>query len=366
MKNITSILFVCALIFTNCKDSNTTIEDDPKLIRTTPFENNHFKIERASFNLPQAVTKIHFFDENNGISLSDSGSIFNTNDRGATWSLSYKLLNNDNCLRTLGFEVVNNQTIVAFASSPYCTLPNTDKRLNFSIRSTDKGKTWVDKNVNDSTLIKSITHDENQALYAVGQGIEGILDIRTAAILTSVDNGQTWKSLSTTNFGYLSNIFHFSPSKMLLVGPRSNTTNPRLISTDNGLTWNRILTSEFIQDVSFIDKTAYYLGQNNTKSVSYIYQSNDSGDNWTKVFTLNSTTNHVKMVSPTTTFIFGKSNSNLNAGFTYTFDGGKTWVDMTLLDNLDTGELITSSFYDSRNGYIVGSKKILYKITLKQ
>jgi hypothetical protein len=92
MKNITSILFFCVLLFSNCKEPNNTIEDDPKLIRTTPFENSQFKIERASINLPEAVTKIHFFDENSGICLSDSGSIFNTTDRGVTWSLSYKLL----------------------------------------------------------------------------------------------------------------------------------------------------------------------------------------------------------------------------------------------------------------------------------
>jgi photosystem II stability/assembly factor-like uncharacterized protein len=366
MKNITSTLFFCALIFTNCKDPNTTIEDDPKLIRTTPFENSHFKIERASINLPQAVTKIHFFDENNGICLSDSGSIFNTTDRGFTWSLSYKLLNPNNCIHSLGFEVIDNQTVVAFAGAPFCAIFDPNKDMNFIIRSTDRGKTWVDKNIINSTRLQGITKGINQTLYAVGQGITDLVDINTVTILASADNGQTWKLISTPHFWQPSSIFYFSPSKIIIIGPRNDGANPQLISTDNGLTWKESIASEFVQNISFIDKKGYYLGQNNFKPVSYIYQTNDIGENWSKILTLKTTTNQVKMVSPSTIFICGKGNSNLNAGFSYTFDGGKTWNDMNLLDSLDNGELITSSFYDSRNGYIVGPKKVLYKINLKQ
>jgi hypothetical protein len=99
MKILSVFIVFCALVFTNCQKSNANADEaDATNIKTAPFENSQFRIERASTNLPEATTKIHFFDESNGICLTGGvfstfevnnahkagGSIYTTNNGGLT------------------------------------------------------------------------------------------------------------------------------------------------------------------------------------------------------------------------------------------------------------------------------------------
>ncbi len=358
MKVLAPTLILCVLLFTHCKSIDNTPEIvDQNLIQKAPFENKDFRFERASTNLPDSISKIHFFDVYNGLCITQNGSIFISNDKGLTWTLSYR-----NVLR---FEIVNNQTIVAFAGGlPYAISSDTSNNIS---RSTDKGKTWTSSQIIKTTALQDITRGVDQNLYTVGQDFIGNANTGIVTILKSQDGGQNWTKLSRPNFFDPIKIVNMSPNKLVVMGyARTNEgTISQIISKDNGLTWEESKTYEYINSTSYSDKIGYYLGFNYGNNINNIYQTYNQGTTWIKIRTINNTVNQVIAVSPTIALILGRGDSNLNAGFSYTTNGGTSWTDMSLLDNLDSGQLINGSFYDAQNGYIVGSKKILYKLTWK-
>jgi photosystem II stability/assembly factor-like uncharacterized protein len=380
MKILFVFLVFCALIFTNCQKSSSNAEEiDVRVIKTAPFEDSQFKIERVSVNLPDATTKIHFFDQSNGICLTGGnkygvfynqgtehttgGSIYITNNGGSTWTPSYTFSKaSSGCLRPLGFEITEDNTIVAFASSAVCHSSDPDVRTNVVIQSTDKGQTWV-KNALDNTRLSAMTYGEDNTLYAIGGGTshEG------NSIFESKDNGTNWKRTAiSTSFGSMTNIMTLSDKKLLIRGSYFDTTNPQLLSVNNGLNWQKQSGNEYMLGVSKDEKMGLYLSEINGKYEFKVQQSHNDGATWSTIRTFQSTINEVKVVSATTALILGRSDGELNAGFSYTTDGGKTWTDKTLLDNGHAGELVASSFYSSKSGYIVGANKILYRITFKQ
>jgi photosystem II stability/assembly factor-like uncharacterized protein len=386
MKILSAFLIFCVLLFTNCKEATTPPEEVTNIIKAAPFENSDFKIERATINLPEAVTKIHFFDEMNGIcltggsiygagqsqiehspSMSAGGSIYTTNDRGLTWTLNYTFSKEtSNCLRPLGFEVLSNQTIVAFAGASVC--PSTDDavRTNLIIRSTDKGKNWSVETVRNTNLRGMVVSPDN-VLYAIGQDKMGTVINFMNTFLSSRDGGLTWdRSVLKIPFLPLGKLVALSSKKLYILSDYCNLDNFRYESPDKGANWQFTKGgTQYILGVSLNDKVSYYLGNTNGKNIFNIYQTTDNGDNWTNIRTVTSTTNEVKAISATSALILGKGSGNFPS-FSYTLDAGKTWKDMEILDNLDAGQMITSSFYTPKNGYIVASKKVLYKMTLKK
>jgi photosystem II stability/assembly factor-like uncharacterized protein len=382
MKILSAFLIFCAFAFINCQKTEATAENtDTRVIKTAPFENSQFNIERASVNLPEATTKIHFFDEFNGICLTGGsnygvlpfasthaagGSIYITNDGGSSWTSSYTFSKaSSNCARPLGFEVMSDNTIVAFASNSYCQSTDADVHKNVLTRSTDKGKTWTTKSM-ENTQLQAMAMGDNNILYAVGGVHSADNTCISNTFLVSKDGGLTWNStMLNTPFGTMSKLMAISPKKMLIGGSYLDETNPQLISTDNGLNWEKNTGGEFMMNVSHGEKMGLYLSHLKHQYTFTVSQTSNGGASWSTIRTSTSTTNEVKVISATTALILGRSDGEQNAGFAYTTDGGKTWSNKVLLDNGYTGELITSSFYSPRNGYIVGANKILYKMTFK-
>jgi photosystem II stability/assembly factor-like uncharacterized protein len=366
MKQLSLLLLFCAFLFSNCKEAATLPEEATNIIKTAPFENSDFKIERASTNLPESVTKIHFFDAANGVCLTENGAIQITNDRGLTWSQTNVLTPTVSCKRPYCLEIVDAQTIVGFAGAIECSSNTTG---NVFIRSSDRGKTWATIDI-QNTRLRSLTLGADNVLYAVGEyGLDGALT-NTSSFFTSKDGGLTWGRTSViAPFSPIGNIVYFG-AKKLKISSTYTAHNPYLFTKDNGSTWEYVHHigdgSEYIIGSSFRDDLGFYLSNVYEKMVWNVYQTIDNGEKWTNIRTINNTINEVKTLSSTTAVIIGKSISNNNPGFSYTFDAGKTWTDINLLDNLDAGQLITSSFYDAKNGYIVASKNVLYKMTLKK
>jgi BNR/Asp-box repeat len=374
MKILSAFLIFCALLFTNCKEAATPPEEVTNIIKTAPFENNQFKIERATINLPDGVVKIHFFDESNGIclasgfndrGLASSGcSLYTTHDRGATWTLSYELGKMGNYIRGYGFEVIDNQSIVAFVGGTIAEAATTEFRQNLIIRSTNKGKSWTTTTIKN-TQLRGLTLGTDKVLYAVGDGtIDGMYSNNIPTFMSSDDAGLTWKRAPTPSFQHPSSIF-FTPNKIFFQGNNCDTRNLRLETNDKGATWKNTENTENVQSVSFIDKTGYYYSYVVDQMSFSIFKTIDGGDKWSNIRTFKNYLNEIKMLSPTTTLALGSSKGNLSAGFYYSSDAGKTWTDIEILDNLEASQLITSSFYTSKNGYIAASKNVLYRITFK-
>jgi photosystem II stability/assembly factor-like uncharacterized protein len=123
--------------------------------------------------------------------------------------------------------------------------------------------------------------------------------------------------------------------------------------------------TEHIEGAWHGDKLGYYLTKTIGQSSFNIYQTTDNGDNWTKVKSTSVQSNLIVAPSSTTAIIFGKSKEDLKAGFSYTFDKGKTWTDRIMDDGWAISDFTSCSFYDEKNGYIVGRNWVLYKMTLK-
>ncbi len=376
MKVFSAFLIFCAFLFTNCQKNNTPVseETETNVITKTPFENSQFKIERATINLPDGVVKIHFFDEINGICLAsgfnDRGlalsgcSLYTTNDHGATWTLSYELGKLGNYIRGYGFEVIDNQSIIAFVGGTIAEAATPEFRQNLIIRSIDKGKTWTTTTIKN-TQLRGMTLGADKVLYVVGDGtIDGMYSNNIPTFMSSDDAGLTWKRAPTPFFPNPSNIF-FTPSKIFFQGNICDTRNLRLETNDKGVTWKTTQNTENVQSVSFIDKTGYYYSYVVNEMSFSIFKTTDGGDKWSNIRTFTNYLNEIKMLSSTTTLALGSSKGNLSAGFYYSSDAGKTWTDIAVLDNLEASQLITSSFYTPKNGYIVASKKVLYRISFK-
>jgi photosystem II stability/assembly factor-like uncharacterized protein len=382
MKISSVFLVFCALVFTNCQKFNAnTDEADATNIKTAPFENSQFKIERASTSLPEATTKIHFFDESNGICLTGGkiyntmdvenahtagGSLYTTNNGGLTWTLSYLFSKaSSNCLRPMGFEVMNDKTIVAFAGGSQCSSTDADVRTNVVIRSTDKGKTWTTNAITNTQLWAMSSGDDNT--YLVGRFSTNGEMHGANTILGSKDGGLSWKSTALNSpLGRITKIMNLTPKKMMIRGGYFDATNLKLESTDNGVNWEKNTGNEFVLDVSHGEKMGLYLSTERENYQFTVYETHNSGDSWSTIRKTGNTTNEVKVLSATTALILGRSAGEETAGFSYTLDGGKTWTDKALFDNGNAGELIASSFYSPKSGYIVGAKNVLYKMTFKQ
>jgi photosystem II stability/assembly factor-like uncharacterized protein len=362
MKIFSAFLIFCALLFTNCKEAATPPEEVTNIIKTAPFENSDFKLERASTNLPEGVTKIHFFDESNGVCLTENGSTYTTTDRGLTWILNYGFSKGVNCILQTSLEVVDNQTVIVL-----CAFSCASTRYNEIRRSADKGKTWATTQIKQ-TQLQNMTLGADKVLYVFGNYSSDLFMSEKHTLLTSQDAGLTWRiDTITTTFCPLSQINYLSNNNLIVNSNSKTFENREVLSTDKGKTWTtKENATEFILGAWHGDKLSYYMSRDNAKGEFFVYQSTNGGANWAKVKTTNNITNDVKVLSATNALILGKGNSNSNAGFSYTFDAAKTWKDMNLLDNLDAGQLITSSFYTPKNGYIVATKKVLYKITLKK
>jgi photosystem II stability/assembly factor-like uncharacterized protein len=257
---------------------------------------------------------------------------------------------------------MNDQTIVAFAGTSMCHSTDPDVRTNSVIRSTDKGKSWaVNPTMND--LLTSMTLGDNNTLYIIGR----IKNNHENTVFDSKDGGLSWnKSAIKTPFGSFSKIMNIAPKKLLITGSYLDDTNPRLTSGDNGLNWEKNTGSDFMLGVSHGEKMGLYLSQQKQQYSFSVYETHNNGDSWTNIRTFSSTVNEVKVLSATTALILGRSAGEESASFSYTLDGGKTWTDKALLDNGIAGELIASSFFSSKSGYIVGAKNVLYKMTFKQ
>jgi photosystem II stability/assembly factor-like uncharacterized protein len=358
MKIFSALLIFCALFFSNCKKAEPTLEVDQHLIKSAPFENSDFKLERASINLPSNTVKIHFFDQNNGICMTESGSTYNTTDRGLTWVLNYEFSKGTGYILQKSLEVIDNQTVIvlcAFSGSSIST------RYNEIRRSTDRGMTWTTTQIK-RTQLQNMTLGTDKVLYVFGNYSSDLFYSEKHTLLTSQDAGLTWKmDTITTNFCPLSQIVFLSSNNLVVNSGVKTFENRQILSSDKGRTWaTQEDATEFIHGVWHGDKLSYYAAKDLVKGGSNVYQSTNSGANWTKINPTMTGFSHVKPLSATTAVIFG------NSSFSYTLDVGKTWKQMDILDNLDGGVLASSTFYDSKNGYIVAPKNVLYKMTFKK
>jgi photosystem II stability/assembly factor-like uncharacterized protein len=183
----------------------------------------------------------------------------------------------------------------------------------------------------------------------------GILCGYSGLIMKTTDAGKTWvekNSGVSTNLWYVDFV---TPDTGYIVG----TSATILKTTDGGETWvNKSLTgtTSGISKVHFINPSTGYIGTANS-TLGYVCKTTDYGNTWNKVTSY-----------PGTGTVYGLCFTDINNGYASdntctmykTTDGGATW---TSSGKLSSGTLYEIRFADANNGAVCGSRGEVFVTT---
>lgn len=267
------------------KASVSKIAPDPKLfgvLYAGTVDRGLFISRDGGTNWDELLGKISVFDfavhpDNSNIIyaagiFNDSGKVFGTRDGGNSWTEVYSAAELNNSVRSIAINPVNPEAIlIGLSNGPL-------------IRSDDGGNSWrLLENYNDR--INQIVWN-NEAVYIV---------VRTTGVFKSTDGGNRFssvtKDLTAVTKGSDGYVFSTPVSTFNQLSIGRSSPNVMYITTDMGL-----------------------------------YQSNDSGANWTQVSL---------PLRPQGTTLFAVSVAPSSAGVVYvsagqyiykTLDAGSTWL----------------------------------------
>lgn len=283
----------------------------------------------SSYTIPNVtVVKTVFTSSLVGHAVCNNGKIQKTVDGGITWYNTY----NTNTFPSNFFTVYFINQNVGFASREH----------NYLFKTIDGGETWTEVTGSFKAIYDFYFLDENNG-FATGD---------LGATYKTIDGGITWSQIFFQN-GYIYNtamygIFFQDNNKGFATGARG-----RIIKTiDGGNTWTQ-------HSPTYNDFRQLQIVSNNVgfaQSGNEFYKTNNFGNNWTLVGSLNLGTS---VTSSDFTFV-DENIGYATTGGTYgghvykTIDGASTW---SILNNgndiIDEG--ITSiCFLDKNIGFISG------------
>ncbi len=147
--------------------------------------------------------RIHFFDVNTGIFLSDSGKIYKTTDQGASWSISY--VNPDYSFRDINF--INSSTGFIIGLN------------GIVLKTTDQGSNWNIINIGTSASLFSLKFTN---------GLIGYLT-KENGVLKTTDGGNSWQEVLQQGSDTLFSVFFLNPEVGYVGG-----TNGKVFKTITG------------------------------------------------------------------------------------------------------------------------------------
>ncbi len=190
----------------------------------------------------------------------------------------------------------------------------------------------------------------NDSVFVCG-GTEG----QEGVILLSQDGGSTWKTI----FSLDKNAFYGLYFKNSLEGFALAEYSDIFSTKDGGQTWNRMLRNDTVafryrlklRDFYFRDaQTAFCVGGNNFGSGT-ILRSNDLGNSWSTVATVEHELRSIYFISAEIGFASGYG------VLLKTSDAGQTWLPTDLSDDFFT----SMCFLDNEKAFISGYNGSLYK-----
>lgn len=228
---------------------------------------------------------IEFLNENIGFIGTLNGTFFKTIDGGLNWTEVTNISPNPNAI--CGIDAVGTSTI--YGCGAYFNPAHI-------IKSTDSGDTWtfIDMSAYASALVEVLFLDENIG-FAAGRNSNGGL------ILKTIDGGLTWAEIYNTNVSgeYVWKLQTLVGNTDIMFGAVSSVSpnNGKLIkSIDAGFNWNSFESVETeIQAVGFITENHGWMGGHTTG----FQETLDGGQTWTdlnignnlnRIFIINSTT----------------------------------------------------------------------------
>ncbi|MEY8848233.1 YCF48-related protein [Psychroserpens sp. XS_ASV72] len=232
---------------------------------------------------------IEFLDANIGFLGTLNGSFFKTVDGGSSWT-EVSISPNPNAI--CGLDAVGTSTI--YGCGAYFSPAHI-------IKSTDSGDTWTltDMSAYANALVEVLFLDEMHG-FASGKNFDGGL------ILETTDGGSTWTEIYNTNSpgDYVWKLQTLPGNNDIMFGSVSSVTpnlGQLIKSTNGGQTWTSYDAPETdIQAVGFISETQGWMGGHTTG----FYETLDGGQTWTNL-NIGNNLNRIVILSPSLAYASG-------------------------------------------------------------
>ncbi len=282
--------------------------------------------------------KIHFINKDTGFIVAGQtmGAILKTTDGGKTWV--HRILNNDIGLFDICF--TNDSTGYAVGNS------------GTILKTTDYGENWYRSESNTTAHLSSVFFVNENLGFATGS---------PDVVLKTVNGGATWQVSTIPNAVDIKRIYFINKNKGFIVENYPWECS-YYKTTDGGNTWQKVIIEDVyagpVDFFFFNEQDGYMLGQ--IGGTIYIFKTNDGGETWeyNRFQRYNSVTY--------TSFVFTDKNTGyISSGIGEIFkttDGGKS---LYLWDQI--GSNINDMFFiDENNAFAVGDGGLLIKYHAKE
>lgn len=235
---------------------------------------------------------IEFLNSNIGFLGTLNGEFFKTIDGGDNWTLVDNIPTNP--LAICGLDTIGESTI--YGCGAYFTPA-------YIIKSTDSGTTWqyIDMSAYANALVEIYFLDENTG-FVSGKNSNG------GTILKTTDGGITWTEIFNSNiigeYVWKLQILENSPNVFFgSIESVSPYLGQLIKSTDYGNTWNSYDAPEtIIQAVGFISESHGWIGGHTTG----FHETTDGGVTWTNI-NIGNNLNRIFIISPNLAYASGTS-----------------------------------------------------------
>ena len=233
---------------------------------------------------------IEFLNEDIGFIGTLNGTFFKTTDGGSNWTEVTNISPNPNAI--CGLDAVGSSTI--YGCGAYFNPAHI-------IKSTDSGDTWtfIDMSAYANALVEVLFLDELTG-FAAGRDSNG------GIILKTTDGGLTWTQIYNTNISgeYVWKLQTLDSNSNIVFGAVSSVTpnNGKLIkSVDGGANWQSLESVETdIQAVGFITENHGWMGGHTTG----FYETLDGGLTWNNL-NVGNNLNRIFIINTTTAYASG-------------------------------------------------------------
>lgn len=298
---------------------------DGYILKTT---DEGIKWELISTGTKSFLRSVSFIDSQTGWVVGNNNTLLKTNDGGNTWiSLSTELPTNT----ALGYvKFFNSQIGYIIGGHEIDGQP-----IHFT--SSDNGVSWKTNVNNEKISFDTTYYNDNKELVGI------LLDYTTYELMEfkSLDNGKNWTVKKEISDDWIKEKLYETQSEIKVASTNFNNIIPICLkTTDGGETW--------VEKNGLSSGPAFFSDENIGWIISGgdVYKTEDSGENWVKVFD-----------SAGLTKLFFLDNENGWAGgIRYaehgrTTNGGRTWEEF----NNEGGDINALFYFSPNEGWLAAS-----------
>lgn len=206
------------------------------------------------------------------------------------------------------------------------------------LRTTDKGKTWINCSVPTSAQFYSVTAVSQLNFWVGGRG---------GAIFGTTDGGRSWSDYSVSINGDLNSIFFVNTNTGFAVSNYGDI----LKTTNGGTTWVTKFSYSFFNEIFFInDQIGWAVADGVWKTV-------DGGESWTKTVSLFNTLTGIYFLDESIGYFTGNTITGIGGGIFKSTDGGSS------VSIVFDGDMNSINFINYNIGWAIGPNDKILKTT---